>query len=232
MQNGQVKPREARLAATPPEHMFTSLPEQLSDIRQWNEERGWGFTAADFHAVDLSPRAGNLDELVVDVIAVYLPEAGGLDGVRRTCHEMWTLAAQQQPHAWSWDWYTDKWEQHHKPVRLIDGIVHRPGIRRVTVDLAAHVVPGRHIRPSQVRGPHSAHAEVLAAAAHFPRWVRAMDGKTVPYAWLCGYQVLVRDRPAPRMPALSWSRLRRTVSLTAGWSEHAYGGWSAPTCLG
>lgn len=232
MQNGQVKPREARLAITPPESLFTSLPDQLNSVREWNEERGWGFTAADFHAVDLTPHAGDIDELVVDVIAVYLPSGPELNGVRRTCHELWTLAAQQQPHAWSWDWYAEKWEQRPKPVALIDGVVHRPGIRRVTVDLAAHFVPGRHIRPSQVRGPDSAHAEVLAAAAHFPKWVRAMDGKSIPYVWPSGYQVLIHDRPAPRLPALSWSRFRRTMSLTAAWTEHAYGGWAVPTCLG
>lgn len=231
MQNGRVSPREARLAITPPEHLFSSLPDQLADIREWNDERGWGFTAADLHDVDLTPRAGGIDELVVDVIAVYLPGDSRLNGVRRTCHELWTLAAAQQPHAWSWDWYADRWEHLPKPVRLVDGAVHRPGIRRVTVDLAACFVPGRHQRPVRVRDPSSAHAEVLAAAAHFPRWVRAMDGKAVPYVWLCGYEVLVHDRPAPRLPALSWSRLRRTVSLTAAWSEHAYSGWAAPTCL-
>jgi hypothetical protein len=223
-----VAAREARLAIMSPEQIFLSLPEQLGNVRRWNEQRRWGLRAEDLHSVDLTPRAGS-DPLAVDVIAVYLDERGDLNGVRRTCHELWSVAAEQQPHTWAWDWYHDRWEHHPKPVALTEGFVHRPGIRRVTVDLGAHFTPGRHVRPSSLRGPHSAHAEVLAAAAHFPRWIRAMDGKTIPYAWIAGYEVLIGGHPMPsRLPALSWSRFRRTMSLTAGWAEHAYGGWAAP----
>jgi hypothetical protein len=211
--------------------MFTPLPEQLANIRRWNEERQWGLDASDFHSVDLTPRAGN-NPLVVDLIAVYLRDSAEMDDVQRTCHELWTVAAAQQPHSWSWDWYSDRWEQRRKPVRLIAGLVHRPGIRRVTVDLAAHFEPGRYVRPSALRSLDSAHAEILAAAAHFPRWIRAMDGKKIPYIWLSGYELLIRGRPAPwRLPALSWSNFRRTVSLTAGWANHSYSGWASPVCI-
>lgn len=226
--NGRVAAREARTALRPPEVMFTSLTEQLANIRRWNEERHWGFSAADLHSVDLTPRAGN-DPLVVDLIAVYLASNNQLNGVQRTCHELWTVAAEQQPHSWSWDWYRDMWQQHGKSVRLIKGLSHHPGIRRVTVDLSAHFIPGRSVRPGTLRGPNSAHAEVLAAAAHFPRWVRAMDGDTVPYTWLAGYEVMVQGRPTPwRLPALSWSHLRHTMSLTAAWANHSFSGWAAP----
>jgi hypothetical protein len=229
--NGKVAAREARIAARPPEMMFTPLSEQLANIRRWNEERGWGLSASDLHSVDLTPRAGK-SRLVVDLIAVYLRDSAEMDDVQRTCHELWTVAAAQQPHTWSWDWYSDRWEQRRKPVRLIAGLAHRPGIRRVTVDLAAHFEPGRYVRPSALRGLDSAHAEILAAAAHFPRWIRAMDGKTVPYTWLSGYELLIRGRPAPwRLPALSWSNFRHTMSLTAGWANHSYSGWASPVCI-
>ncbi|MGH3550981.1 MAG: hypothetical protein ACRDQU_23240 [Pseudonocardiaceae bacterium] len=228
MSNGRVAAREARIAARPPEVMFAPLSEQLANIRRWNKERGWGLSASDLHSVDLTPRAGN-DPLVVDLIAVYLRDGAEMDHVQRTCHELWTVAAARQPHNWSWDWYSDRWEQRRKPVRLIAGLVHRPGIRRVTVDLAAHFEPGRYVRPTSLRGPDSAHAEILAAAAHFPRWIRAMDGKDVPYAWLSGYELLIHERPTPwRLPALSWSNLRHTMSLTAGWANHSYSGWASP----
>jgi hypothetical protein len=229
--NGRVAAREARLALTPPGVMFTSLTEQLANIRQWNTERSWGFSAADFHSVDLTARARN-DPLVVDVVAIYLPDTAERSGVLRTCQELWTVAAEQQPHTWSWDWYRDSWQDIPKPVRLIDGLVHRPGIRRVTIDLSASYVPGRHVRPSTLRGPDSAHAEVLAAAAHFPRWVRAMDGDNVPYTWLLGYEVMMRGQRTPlRLPALSWNDLRQTMSLTAAWVNHSFSGWAAPVCL-
>jgi hypothetical protein len=229
--NGKVAAREARIAARPPEMMFTPLPEQLANIRRWSEERQWGLSASDLHSVDLTPRAGN-DPLVVDLIAVYLRDSAEMDDVQRTCHELWTVAAAQQPHSWSWDWYSDRWEQRRKPVRLISGLTHRPGIRRVTVDLAAHYELGRYVRPSALRSLDSAHAEILAAAAHFPRWIQAMDGKNIPYIWLSGYELLIRGRPAPwRLPALSWSNFRHTVSLTAGWANHSYSGWASPVCI-
>jgi hypothetical protein len=213
------------------DELFVSLTEQLDKVRQWNAERGWGLSAADLDAVDLSPRAES-DPLVVDLVAVYLEDDATLNGVRRTCHELWTVAAEQQPHRWCWDWYWDKWKNRPKPVRLRAGIVHRPGVRRVSVDLRAHFEPGRYVRPSQVLGRDSAHAELLAAAALFPRWIRAMDGKTVPHVWLAGYEVMSQERPSPeRLPALSWSGFRRHMSLTADWIDHAHSGWAAPTCL-
>ena len=232
MDNGQLTAHEARLVGTLLlDRMFVSLPQQLDNVRRWNEERRWGFSATDLDSVDLTPTTES-KSLVVDLIAVYLEGNAQLNGVRRTCHELWTLAAEWHPHVWCWDWYSDKWEDSPKPVRLREGIAHRPGIRRVTVDLGAHFEPDRYLRPSRAHGPESAHAEVLAVAAHFPRWIRAMDGKTVPYAWLSGYEVMIRERPSPeRIPALSWSGLRRTVSLTAGWTNHAHSGWASPTCV-
>ena len=229
--NGRVAAREARMALRPPGAMFTSLTEQLGNIRRWNAERRWGLDADDFHSVDLTPKAGN-DPLVVDVLAVYLASTAECNGVIRTCQQLWSVAAEQQPHSWSWDWYRDSWQDIPKPVRLIDGLVHRPGIRRVTVDLSAGFIPGRHVRPTALRGPDSAHAEVLAAAAHFPRWVRAMDGKEVPYTWLLGYEVMMRGERTPlRLPALSWSHLRQTMSLTAAFLNHSFTGWAAPVCV-
>lgn len=231
MHNGQVTTREAKRAATSPDEIFVSLRMQLDNIREWNEERKWGLRPDDLDFLDLTPPSEN-KPLVVDLLAVYLSGDTELNGVRRTCHELWTVAAEQQPHSWCWDWYWDKWKGSPKPVRLADGIVHQPGIRRVTVDLGAHFEPGQYLSPSKVRSPRSAHAEVLAAAAHFPRWIRAMDGKNVPYTWLSGYEVMTWERPSPeRLPALSWVGYRHSMSLTADWIDHAHSGWASPTCL-
>lgn len=214
--------------------MFAPLTEQLANVRRWNSERGWGLRAAELNSIDLIPRAHD-DPLVADVIAVYLDAeypGAELDGVRRTCHEMWSVAAQRQPHTWSWDWRRDVYERRPKPVRLLPGIEHRPGVRRVRVDLGAHWVPGRHIRPRHVRGRDSAHAEILAAAAHFPRWIRAMDGIRVPYLWLSGYQVTFPEYVTDgRLPGLAWVQYRRTLSLTVDWADHSHSGWASPVCL-
>lgn len=221
-----------------PRHMFVSLQDQLANVRRWNEEQGWGFSAAELGEIDLIPRARS-GPLVVDVLAVYLDgvnlggEYGYLDGVRRTCHEMWAVASEEQPYTWSWDWVRDTYEHRPKPVRLLPGLVHRPGVRRVTIDLGAHWVPGRHVRPRNIRGADSAHAEILAAAAHFPRWARAMDGHAVPFIWLSGYQVTFPERSADgRLPGLAWVGYRRTLSLTVDWADHSHSGWASPVCVG
>jgi hypothetical protein len=215
--------------------MFAPLPEQLANVRRWNEDREWGFDPAMLDSIDLTPR-DHPDPLVVDMIAVYLDgiyrgdELGYLDGVRRTCHEMWSVAAERQLNTWSWDWIRDAYQSQPKPVRLLPGIAHRPGVRRVTIDLGANWYPGRHIRCRNVRGTDSAHAEILAAAAHFPRWARAMDGRSVPFVWLGGYQVtLPRDATDSRLLGLAWVTYRETLSLSVNWADHALSGWACPT---
>ncbi|HEY0486985.1 MAG TPA: hypothetical protein VGD72_12115 [Mycobacteriales bacterium] len=211
----------------PPEKMFISLERQLDNIRRWNEEREWGFHTGELDAIDVAPREHE-DPLVVDLVAVYLPSTRRIDGVRRTCDELWKIAAAQQPHAWSWDWEWDEWKEHPKPVRLLDGLVHEPGVRRVTIDLGAYWEPGRYVRPRHLRDQDSAHAELLAAAAHFPDWVRAMDGKSVPFVWLSGYQLGTPEPSDHRLPGLAWVRYRATMSLTANWADHAHSGWASP----
>lgn len=217
--------------------MFAPLTEQLANVQRWNEDREWGFQAADLDAIDLTPRV-HADPLVVDLIAVYLDteyrgdDEGEMDGVRRTCHEMWNVATERQLYTWSWDWLRDSYESRPKPVRLLAGIEHRPGVRRVTVDLGAHWDPGRHIRPRRIRGRNSAHAEILAAAAHFPRWARAMDGVSVPFVWVSGYQVTYPEYSVDeRMLALAWVEYRRTLSLSIARADHSLCGWASPVLV-
>lgn len=215
----------------PPTHMFVSLETQLANVARWNEERAWGFSDAELGGLDLTPKTHG-DPLVVDLIAVYLDGDKEMDGVRRTCREVWQVAAERQPNAWSWDWYWDGWLRHPMPVRLAPGIEHRPGLRRVTVDLGAHWRPGRYTRPCNVRGPDSAHAEVLAAAAHFPEWVRSMDGKAVPYVWVSGYQVTMVERAAHRrLPTLAWSGFWYRLSFVAHWADYSQSTFASPTCI-
>lgn len=225
-----------RRAEVPP-FLFCRLTEQMANIRRWNDDREWGFTEAELAAVDLTPRP-HPDPLVVDLIAVYLPDQyrgddeGVVDGVRHTCHELWEVAAERYDDTWSWDWIRDTYESRPKPVRLLPGITHRPGVRRVTLDLGAHWTPGRPVRPRRVRGPSSAHAELLAAAAHFPRWARAMDGIAVPFVWLAGYQVTFPEAGVDeRLLALAWVQYRRTLSLAIARADHSFTGWAAPTVL-
>lgn len=220
----------------PPGNLFIPVAEQIENVRRWNEELEWGIDEWELDALDPAPRP-HVGRLIVDVVVPYLSDLylgegmEALDGVRHTCHELWLAAAHQQANSWSWDRYWDLHVNRPKPVRLLEGIVHRPGVRRVTLNLGAHWVPGRYIRPGQVRGPDSAHAEVLAAAAHFPRWIRAMDGKFVPYTWISGYQVTTPEHSVDlRLPALSWTNYRQCMSLTVDWADRAHTGFASPVC--
>lgn len=236
-----LRPGRTARDEPPPDLFLASLREQLANVRRWNEDREWGFDDAELDAVDLTPRT-HADPLVVDLVAVYLDDEylgdddGTFDGVRRTCHELWEVATERQLHSWSWDWlrlvYHDVYPTLPKPVRLLPGIAHHPGVRRVTVDLGAHWRPGRHVRPRNIRGPDSAHAEILAAAAHFPRWPRAMDGTSVPFVWLSGYQITFPERATDeRLPALAWVSFRETLSLSVDRADHSHTGWASPIRL-
>ena len=71
-----------------------------------------------------------------------------------------------------------------------------------------------------MRGPDSAHAEVLAAAALFPDWVRAIDGLAVPHIVLSGYQIGIPIREAWRhVPCLAWNERFHRINLTDHWAD-------------
>jgi hypothetical protein len=143
VRRGVVRPGAVR--GLPPAYLFVPLAEQLENVLRWNEDRQWGFAEAELDAIDLTPRT-HPDPLVVDLLAVFLDaeyrgeDEGEMDGVRRTCHEMWSVAAERQLNTWCWDWIRDAYESRPKPVRLLPGVEHRPGVRRVTVSYMAGVV--------------------------------------------------------------------------------------------
>jgi hypothetical protein len=206
------------------ERFFVPVADQLANVRRWNEERGWGFTEADFEAVDTTP-ADHTEPLVVDVIAVFLPDHDGVDGVRRTFEEVWEVATLEAPEAWSF-------RQHiagPRPVKLLPGGTHTPGIRRVTIDLGAGWDPVNGARAIEIRGRDSASAEVLAAAAHFPEWVRAMEGVSVPFVYLAGYVVSHPENEAWRhVPCLSWNEFLGRINLMDHWADHHQRRWAVP----
>ena len=165
---------------------------------------------------------------VVDVLAVDLPAKDDVTGVQRTCEQLWAVASQRQPRAWCWDERRDG----PKPVRLLPGVEHRPGVRRVTLDLAANWDRRVGMRPIDVRGPRSAAAEILAAAAHFPEWVRSMDGERVPFVCLAGYEVTVPTYEAWRhVVCLSWSHFHRRINLSDNWADYFQDRFASPERL-
>lgn len=207
--------------------VFVSPLEQLANLRRWNEDRRWHLPQSVFDDVDVTvaPRAS---PLVIDVLTVDLPGQGAADGTQRTCDEWWTLAALRQPRSWCWD----ERKTGPKPVRLPDAAQHRPGVRRVTLDLGAHWDARRGARPLEVRGPSSAAAEILVAAAHFPEWVRSMDGRTVLFVGLAGYQVTVPAYETWRhVLCLSWSHFNRRINLGDNWADYYQDRFAFPVRL-
>ena len=83
-----------------------------------------------------------------------------------------------------------------------------------------------------VRGKDSVHAEALAAAAHFPDWVQAMDGERVPYVWMPGYQVTIPGGEAWRdVPYLDWNAADRGVGLSAELDVYRDQEWACPVLV-
>lgn len=197
---------------------YVSPQQQLANVTRWNRERNWGFIPDDF-SIGV-PQFKPTSPLEVLVLAVYLPDKGKgkakVPGYVRTFTELWEIAASQQPGKYQ---NPDlKLDAEH--LRLLEGTEerHEPGIRWVVVDLGAHheFEKGREVR--KVRGKDSAHAEVLAAAAHFPGWIQAMDGKTVPYVDIAGYELTFPGGdPWRRVPWLYWYRGGRRIRLSARW---------------
>jgi len=99
----------------------------------------------------------------------------------------------------------------------------------VTVDLAAGWDPVDGARAIEIRGRHSASAEVMAAAAHFPAWVQAMEGVNIPFVYLGGYVVSYPENEAWRhVPCLSWNEFLGRVNLMDHWADHHQRRWAVP----
>ncbi len=208
---------------------YVSPAEQLANVRRWNEERSWGFSDSDFpnDIPDFMPS----QPLEVLVLSVYLPDQGNgrnqVPGYIRTADELWQIVRSRQPNWWQWD--ALHLDAEH--LRLLPGTEdsHTPGIRWALLDLGAHWNAKDGVRPRDVRGADSAHAEILAAAAHFPDWVQAMDGEKVPYVWLPGYQVTIPGYDAwTNVPILYWYRRHRKVGLGASWDDDHYWYYALP----
>lgn len=212
---------------------YTSPEVQLHNMRCWNQERGWGFSNSDFPSSvpDFTPSS----LLEVLVLAVYLPDQGHgegrVPGYIRTARELTAVASAQQP-----GWYqTVRLDEQR--LRLLPGTEarHTPGLRWVALDLGAHYEPQQGRAVKDVRGADSAHAEVLAAAAHLPDWLRAMDGARVPCADMAGYQYrrntdgkADNDQLWTDALYLAFNGTVCEVRLGADWDAHVHDRYAAP----
>ncbi len=157
------------------ELLMASPYKQLEIVRGLNRERNWGFTRADFNALGEPPpwpgyplRAVVL-EVQLDTIQVTFQEA---------CNQ---LAS----------WLSVSTDLDPSKLQLIKGVQHSRGLRWRVLDLEAnwdHSPNSAGVSTLDVRSAEtSPHVALLWAAVYFPEWVKAMDGRSVPFVSLPGY---------------------------------------------
>ncbi|MBU1015223.1 hypothetical protein KKI17_02190 [Patescibacteria group bacterium] len=222
--NGEALTTMLRQGLVPPEKnfsgLFTPSKLQLEQVRQWNQERGWGFTEQDLvnlsDPLDWPWLEGKLVAVVLDI---------QLDTVQQTFEEAWECIKGGQPDSWRWDEiHAD--EEH---LRLYSGCQHQRGLSWKVIDLGAN----QDRRPLDVYGEVKpellSHSAVLWAAALHPNWVQAMNGEDVPFVNIAGYQLTVPGYVSwTFVPDLYWSRVSRLVGLDARFAGSHYPSWAVP----
>jgi len=156
--------------------MFISPEAQVDRFRTWNQQYRLGFTEAEIDAIGEPPAWPKDDPLSVVLLH------WSLDTVHRTADVSAQIAAaEQEGITTSQPIYFGELN-----IRLLPSIPFVPyRLQWEVVHLGAQV----GAIGDRIRGPMSVHAQGIQAAGYFPEWVRAMDGKTVPYVMLSGYQI-------------------------------------------
>ena len=202
---------------------YTPLVQQIKNVWRWDRKYGWGLPKGWDEQLDVPP-----PELIaelqrpehalvsVDVVA-FLEAKGGVLGEHRTFDAYWEVIRTQHPKA-------DRWlELQATPGRLqlLPGTAHVPGVRVEVIDHGANWEKTVGIKPMDVRSPEtSPHAGLLASAANHPKRIRLMDGTTVPFEWIAGYQASApRNDPWRHVPIWCWLRDGRRVRLSASWGD-------------
>ncbi len=181
-----------RILTAPSRDLFPSIIEQMKVVWRLNQRYGWGFTDTEFLSLPVPttwPSRGEQD-LIAMTLVPYL------DTVGDTFEVLWRAIESRHRNTWRWD----ALKSDPANLKLLDGITH-PGkcLRWEAIDLAANWNQENGINPRDVRDPSSSpHAGILAAAVLHTRWVKAMDGTTVPFVWIPGYQFCASSR---------WSRV-------------------------
>lgn len=194
--------------------LFTSTDQQVEQCKTWNKKYRWGFTAQDFKNLPKPPQWPE-GELTCVVLVPYLKDT------QSTFDSLWEIIASNHKNNWRWD--------EIKEVELVSG-THKPGLRWEVIDLNAN----RGKSPEEVRKEQPdklVNAGVLAAAAHFPNWVKAIDWINVPAVCLAGYRVL-GDADFGSVPFLRWDRDLGKVYLYAYRAGRRHSGLALPVSLG
>lgn len=224
-----------------PSH-FVSLAQQIENIERWNEEQGWGLPEDLIARRCLEARTfdwpGDLLQAIVLVPSLSTPGAT-LTALTKVASKLqvWPYAA------------SEAIREGTANVWLMDGIDFRPNtLEWRFVDLGSHLQPPYSEAPKRsvpnasdlVSAETAAHEEVLAAAAHFPDWLRAIREGKAPAVAIPGYRMTDTDARSsePRTAHLSIAygsgdihTTLHSYSSESVWSGHAVA-TAGPMALG
>lgn len=151
-------------------------------MRELNRTQEWGFNDADFPTVPMDVQC-NAGEVLV--LAVYLPDAGDVSGLKRTIDALWhavpnTVGLYRKAAASSVAGGVQL-------ARLVQG-VWSPGIRWVVLDLTTHtmVSPARALERASVSNLTLAGTELLCLLLLQPDWMKTWKRQGVKAPHLSG----------------------------------------------
>lgn len=202
--------------------LFAPPERQLEQVRRWNKKCRWRLPGEWFDRLGPAPAWPDGDLSCV-VLEVALPDKDGVPGYVRTACDLWAIISRQHPKSWQWE----KLHLDAEHLELLEGATYEPGLRWRIIDLGVNWDKTHGIRPVEVRDPqHSPNVDGFAALVHHPRFVRRMDGMTVPYLWISGFVVSVPGSdPRRGVPIVGFDRDDRRVDLDARGD-----GYRAPGC--
>lgn len=202
---------------------------QITAIIEWNEKYKLGFTDKQIDkAIDEAyelPESDDDSNLTTWVLVPYLKD------LKTTIDTLWEIITTNHDKSWKWD-ELDKAEY-----KLYKGKFPKKSLKWVKLDLGTYhelknVQSVKEVRKqADEKGETLAGVEVLAAAAHFPKWFEAQDGDKVPYTDVANISVGNIGKSEPHALCVYWSPFGRWAEFDAHWVGRRTNWWAAPTII-
>lgn len=190
--------------------LFSAPAEQIEIIRQCNETFKWGYSESDFQSAQKSAPEGNSR---LDRAAALLPTPA--DSEEEVFWKLWNCLEERED---LWRWEKVSFSQ------VSFGERFTRGLDWVILDLESH----RGLAPKDVDRDGSPTIQLIAAALIHPGWLRAMDGKNVPFVWIAGRTL---DDP-PETTLRLYKKSNGWIQLAGEYFGKADKRFAIPTLIG
>lgn len=190
-----------------------------------NDERQWGFTAADFPSV---PEDSDRLWLLV----INLPDKGGKKGLERTVNELWDVI---EPPSGYTKYRDPNFSADPDHLRLAPRYEYRPGIYWAEFDADAYqrLPPKAALKQSQFDHVRLGGTEVLMAVWQFPDWPLSWFNNGKPAPNLSGLRFRWRENAAwSGTPYLNRRDGIRQLGLFVHWAVNVSPDWASPVVGG